>query len=461
MHAADICGLPRSDRILVEKLRLLYRGNFAVPANFAIACLVAYLLRDTFPEAVLIGWLTATAAAVLGRMLLYRRFLQAVADGMCSKCWARMFCIGALASGLLWGAICIGLIFWGLDDQYVMLTLAISGICAAALTTIVTYLPAYYAYAVPLASAQAMVLLLHPNPRIAATGWLMLLFLAIVCFAARNLSKSAIRSIELKIDNQILNESLKAALSERDKARGEKWSTLAQLSHELRTPLNAIIGFSELTHSQAFGPIGNVRYSEYAELIQRAGRHLLSLINDILDMSKIEAGKFDLQHQSLDIREVIRECLDLMAERARDRAVALVEDMQNAQLWVDADHRALKQILLNLLSNAIKFTPRDGTVTVGARYAQDRLVLWVQDTGVGIPPDQLSRLGNPFVQIRSSAGASHEGTGLGLALVRALVELHRGTLKIESTPGRGTTVSVIMPIAQHGLETSPGLTQAG
>ena len=227
---------------------------------------------------------------------------------------------------------------------------------------------------------------------------------------------------------------------------------LATMSHELRTPLNAIIGFSELTHSEAFGPIGNQRYREYADLILRAGRHLLSLINDVLDMSKIEAGKYDLQHQSLDICEIIRECMDLMAERARDRAVMLAEEVQAPSLWIDADHRALKQILLNLVSNAIKFTPRDGKVTIGARYEGDRFVLWVRDTGVGIPPDQLSRLGNPFVQIRNNAGASHEGTGLGLALVRALAELHHGSFKIESTLGRGTTASVVMPIAQRGLD---------
>ena len=239
-----------------------------------------------------------------------------------------------------------------------------------------------------------------------------------------------------------------------DKASRAKSMFLATMSHELRTPLNAIIGFSELTHGEAFGPVGNERYREYADLILRAGRHLLSLINDVLDMSKIEAGKYDLQHQSLDICGVIRECRELMADRARERAVMLIEEVPAQCLWADADHRALKQILLNLVSNAIKFTPRDGKVTIGARYEGDTFVLWVRDTGVGIPPDQLSRLGNPFVQIRNNAGASHEGTGLGLALVRALAELHRGSFRIESTLGRGTTASVVMPIAQHGLDTA-------
>ena len=233
-----------------------------------------------------------------------------------------------------------------------------------------------------------------------------------------------------------------------ERASRMKSMFLATMSHELRTPLNAIIGFSELIHTQLHGPHADSRYGEYGGLIHNAGRHLLSLINDILDMSKIEAGKFELHRELFDLRDVIHDCLDLMGERARQGKIELREDVPGSSLKIDADQRALKQILLNLLSNAIKFTPEGGTACVRGRIEHGMLVLKVTDTGIGIAADQISRLGNPFVQVRSSAGASHEGTGLGLALVRALAETHGGSLKIESSLGRGTTVSVTMPLAR-------------
>ncbi len=233
-----------------------------------------------------------------------------------------------------------------------------------------------------------------------------------------------------------------------ERANRLKSMFLATMSHELRTPLNAIIGFSELMNRQLFGPLGDERYREYSSLIQEAGHHLLSLINDVLDMSKIEAGKFELQRQPLDIREVICDCTALIHERAKCNGVTLSEDIPSTPLYVDADRRAMKQIVLNLLSNAVKFTPQGGQVTVHARSEDNALVLSVEDTGIGIPPDHLLHLGNPFVQVRSSAGASHEGTGLGLALVRALAEVHGGNLKIESVLNRGTVVRVVIP--NHG-----------
>ena len=230
-----------------------------------------------------------------------------------------------------------------------------------------------------------------------------------------------------------------------ERANRLKSMFLATMSHELRTPLNAIIGFSELIQSQLYGPLGDNRYQEYSNLISGAGHHLLSLINDVLDMSKIEAGKFELHRQTFDIREIVKDSVDLMRARASQENVSLVEDVPIAAVMIDADRRALKQILLNLLSNAVKFTPPDGKVIVRVRPSADSLILSVTDTGIGIAPDQIERLGNPFVQIRNSAGASHAGTGLGLALVRALAEIHDGTMKIESVVDHGTTVSVTLP----------------
>jgi signal transduction histidine kinase len=248
-----------------------------------------------------------------------------------------------------------------------------------------------------------------------------------------------------KVRAEIAREEAIVARDAAERANRLKSMFLATMSHELRTPLNAIIGFSELMHKEFYGPLGDPRYVEYCEFVRRAGHHLLSLINDVLDMSKIEAGKFEMHRQAFDLREVVRDCLDLMGEQAASGGIALVDESGDRPLGIEADRRAMKQILLNLLSNAIKFTPSGGRVSVRARAANGFVTLAVTDTGIGIPADQVSQLGNPFVQIRSSAGASHEGTGLGLALVRALTEIHDGRLSIESALGKGTTVSVVIP----------------
>ena len=243
-----------------------------------------------------------------------------------------------------------------------------------------------------------------------------------------------------------LREEAIVAKDAAEKANHMKSMFLATMSHELRTPLNAVIGFSQLLESETFGPLGNKRYRDYAGTIEKAGQHLLDLINDLLDMSKIEAGKFELHREEIDCNAIVDECANLISARARDHGIAIVKDLPLRRISFNADPRAIKQILLNLLSNAVKFTPTDGRVTIRVREQSSLLTLAVADTGVGIPADQLSRLGNPFVTLRRSVGVSQEGTGLGLALARALAQLHGGSLKIESIEGRGTTVTVAIPI---------------
>jgi signal transduction histidine kinase len=283
---------------------------------------------------------------------------------------------------------------------------------------------------------------------IAVTGFSVVLVGA--ALAARQKLEQGLAAAVERAEN--LREQAIVARDAAERANRLKSMFLATMSHELRTPLNAIIGFSELMHRQLFGPLGDARYREYSGLIQGAGHHLLSLINDVLDMSKIEAGKFEMNRQTFDVGEIVRECCKLMRERAERMKVKLVCEVEAAPLVIEADRRAVKQIVLNLLSNAVKFTPAGGEVRVRAQADDGTVTLAVADTGIGIPADQVARLGNPFVQVRDNAGASHEGTGLGLALVRALAEIHGGTLRIESVLGRGTTVSVTIPLAAGGEE---------
>jgi PAS domain S-box-containing protein len=232
---------------------------------------------------------------------------------------------------------------------------------------------------------------------------------------------------------------------------------LANMSHELRTPLNAIIGFAEIMTDKLFGPLGDARYEEYALDIRESGRHLLTLINDILDLSKIEARQANLREEQVDLGEIFTSCGRLVAERAQRGTIEL--DILSADdipaIW--ADRIKLKQILLNLLSNAIKFTPPGGKVTLTAvRQANRDVAITVADTGIGMRAQDIPIALQPFRQIESTLARRHEGTGLGLPLTKAIVEMHGGTLTVQSEPGKGTTVTAIMPaervIDPHGVQ---------
>ena len=238
---------------------------------------------------------------------------------------------------------------------------------------------------------------------------------------------------------------------EADKANRAKSQFLANMSHELRTPLNAILGFSEIIRNGGLGSKCTAKCPEHAEYIHSAGSHLLDLVNDILDASKIEAGKFELHLERLNLSDVVRDAMALVEHRAAENRVALHVDEPRSGPWLEADQRALKQIVLNLLSNAVKFTPSGGTVTVALRGDEAGAVVEVKDTGVGIPASELPRLGRPFERVRNQATHAQPGTGLGLALVRSLTELHGGTMTIESTEGVGTTVTVRFPAGSKSL----------
>jgi signal transduction histidine kinase/integral membrane sensor domain MASE1 len=221
---------------------------------------------------------------------------------------------------------------------------------------------------------------------------------------------------------------------------------LANISHELRTPLNAILGFSEIMKSEMFGPLGSPQYRGYAADIHDSGSHLLTVINDILDLSKIEAGKFELHEEECDTARLARDAVRFVAERAAAAGVALQQRLPATLPPVRADGRLIKQILLNLLSNAIKFTSSGGLVTVAAEIDRNGdLALSIADTGIGIAADQLERVLQPFTQVENTLTRTHAGTGLGLPLCKSLAELHGGRLALESTVGSGTVVTIVLP----------------
>jgi signal transduction histidine kinase len=246
-------------------------------------------------------------------------------------------------------------------------------------------------------------------------------------------------------ERTIYEQNLTEAKENAERAYSAKSQFLANMSHELRTPLNAIIGFSEMMQRQLLGPIGSVRYLDYIAGIRESGEHLLDLIADILDMSKIEAGKYELDLEELHISKVIRLAVHMMEGRATEAKLSIGIEVSNENLQVVADRRALMQILLNLLSNAVKFTEPGGSVRIECIERGDYVSIKVHDTGIGIPANQLKTITRPFEQAASHYTRKHEGTGLGLAITKELIELHGGTLHIDSTVGVGTTVTVRMP----------------
>jgi signal transduction histidine kinase len=243
-----------------------------------------------------------------------------------------------------------------------------------------------------------------------------------------------------------LSGRLTTALSEADYANRTKTEFLANMSHELRTPLNAILGFSEMIESGIFGPV-NAKYKDYAGDIHRSGLHLLELVNDVLDLAKLEAGKLQLRESDLYLPDLVDECLVLVRGKAEAGRVSLSREL--AALYLRADARATKQVLLNFLSNAVKFTPEDGRVVVRSAITEDgALSLSVSDSGIGMTAAEIEVALSPFGQIDSRLARKHEGTGLGLPICKSLMELHGGTLSVTSKPNAGTTMHALFPAAR-------------
>lgn len=253
---------------------------------------------------------------------------------------------------------------------------------------------------------------------------------------------------QLEYQAQKLVELADDLSDQKDKAEAgnrSKSEFLANISHELRTPLNAVIGFSDIMRSKMFGPLGSEKYVEYAEDIHHSGNFLLGVINDVLDMSKIEAGRFELNPEEVELHTLLDETLRIIHMQAEDAGLSVKQNIPE-NLTLEADRRAVKQIMLNLLSNAVKFTPKGGTVEVSAKLKKSAVNIVIRDNGIGISPEALERLGRPFEQVQDQFTKDHKGSGLGLAIAKSLATLHGGSFKIESTEGEGTKVFVNLPL---------------
>lgn len=271
-------------------------------------------------------------------------------------------------------------------------------------------------------------------------------------------SRKAEKIIDKQHETYVELETAKARAETENK---QKSQFLANISHELRTPLNAIIGFSEIIKDEVMGELGNEQYKNYVRDIHSSGVHLLSLINDILDYSKAEAGKLELEYEDIDLNKLVASCLRLQEPRAKSAAVMLEKELPSDHIIINSDAKRLKQVLLNLLSNAVKFTPQGGTVKISSwiNFKDGTISIEVKDSGIGISPKDLAKALSPFGQVDNELARRYEGTGLGLPLTKKFVELLGGKLHLESEVNKGTTVTVTVPQKPRPAEDEMNMTR--
>jgi signal transduction histidine kinase len=259
--------------------------------------------------------------------------------------------------------------------------------------------------------------------------------------------------VQLQQERRAAFEALRVAKEEAEAANQAKSAFLATMSHELRTPLNAIIGFSDMMLREVQGHIGNERYRSYVADIHSSGEHLLDIINDILDLSKAEAGKLELCEEIFDLRQTIRWVAAMTDARAHEAGLTATFRFAEDLPLLRADERKTRQVFVNLIGNAVKFTPRGGSIEISGRFESEMgLRITVADNGIGIPPEDLGRVLQPFEQVDHSFSRHHQGTGLGLALVKAVMELHGGSLELRSELGAGTEAEIIFPCERVVVE---------
>ena len=450
---------------------LLDRSYWSTAVSGAAAAVTAAVLWFDLSAPLVLGWLALAVLAHGARFALWRAY-RTTPRGSDPAAWLRPFTLATLAIGFVWGALAIVVVAGANSSGTLIYALALV-IVAGAVASHSADPPAVDAVIWPVSGPLALASVWMADPAHVALAVLLLLAAAAASIFARRLSRLsaeaslagrereqmaaelaagsrrlAVANAELARANQRLetaNGDLVRAHAEADAASRAKSEFLANMSHELRTPLNAIIGFAEVIERETFGPTG-ARYREYASDIHGSGRHLLQVINDILDLAKVEAGQMLLHEARLDPALVMQGCVRLIKPRAAKTNVRLYTAFDPNLPVLLADEARLRQIALNLLSNAVKFTKPGGRVSISTGLdSAGGITIAVADTGIGMTPEEVRIALEPFRQVMSSLSRSNEGTGLGLPLTKTLVELHSGRLDIASVPGRGTTVTVTFP----------------
>jgi two-component system cell cycle sensor histidine kinase PleC len=399
------------------------------------------------------AWLAMVISAKFFMIAACRKFLAQPRVSVRVDVWRTRIVLLELASGMTWGGMAVVGFGTGDTASHVFMLTSLIVLLAIRMTFASTVMTVLYVGTTPMTVAVVVRLILQEHPFYYAMAAMAIGLHVYFLFLAKGLNATALSMLEFRAEKDALIAEIEEEkwISDEARQRAEaanvaKSRFLATMSHELRTPLNAILGFSEVMKSELLGPMQNASYKEYSANIHDSGRHLLQVINEILDLSRIEAGRYELQEEAVRLSDVVEDCLRLLSLRAESKGLKIKPDFARGlnQLW--ADERAVRQICLNLMSNALKFTPRGGRITLSVyANADGGQTMVIKDTGPGIPKDEIPRVMQAFGQGSLAHETAEGGTGLGLPIVQNLVNLHGGTFELRSELRKGTEAIVSFP----------------
>jgi two-component system, cell cycle sensor histidine kinase PleC len=437
-----------------ELLSMFVRNELSARVTLPLLAVIFFLASMFWAPVVQASiWLTAVIAMKLVMITACRRFLAQPRGEMRVDAWRDVFVWIELATGIAWGGMAV--VGLGTSDavSHVFILASLIVLLAIRMTFASSVMTILYVGTVPMTLAVCARLIMQGHPFYMAMAAMAVGLHVYFIFLAKGLNSTAVAMLEFRAEKDALIAEVEEEKSISDEARRRaeaanvaKSRFLATMSHELRTPLNAILGFSEVMKAELLGPMQNKSYLEYADNIHESGRHLLQLINEILDLSRIEAGRYELHEEPIRIVEIVEDCHRLLSLRAESKGLQVVLEFAKGLEPIWADERAIRQICLNLMSNALKFTPRGGRITLGvASTADDGQMLSVKDTGPGIPKEEIPRVMQAFGQGSLAHQTAEGGTGLGLPIVQNLVNLHGGTFELRSEMRKGTEAVVCLP----------------
>ncbi|MCT4656300.1 MAG: ATP-binding protein [Cohaesibacter sp.] len=438
-----------------HELIMMYAKNrtsasLAIPLLLLIVGAVSTLWAPAFQT---IGWIAVATTAHVIMLMMARKFERLPQENIKLPAWKRRFFIGDLISGLIWASIL--LLPTDKDINYLAEFHFAIMLIAIAVSTMLCFTLPYNTLvsALPISAVIIFTAVMNAETMDMTLSLLAVGAMFFFLMLANRLYRSTLAMLNFRMEKDYLIAELEQAkaISDESRRQAEEANTaksrfLATMSHELRTPLNAILGFSEIMQNEVLGPLPNDKYKEYVDDINSSGSHLLNLINEILDLSRIEAGRYKLNEEAITLSYVAEDCENLLRLKARSKDVTIRLDLdQNLpKLW--ADERAMRQVALNLLSNAVKFTPQGGEITMSVRKtAEGGQYISVKDTGPGIPEEEIPTVLSAFGQGSLAIQSAEDGSGLGLSIVQALVQMHDGEFDLKSTLRVGTTVTATFP----------------